>query len=59
MDFLNQATGQIRELFVSMTPAARVTALLLAGVIVVSLGYLFQHHSASQEFQKRSLDDTD
>ncbi len=49
MDFLNQATGQIRELFVSMTPAARVTALLLVGVIVVSLGYLFQHHSASPD----------
>ncbi len=49
MDFLNQATGQIRELFVSMTPAARVTALLLVGVIVVSLGYLFQHHSAGPD----------
>ncbi|MCH7750781.1 MAG: hypothetical protein IH898_01295 [Planctomycetes bacterium] len=49
MDFLNQATGQIRELFVSMTPAARVTALLLVGVIAVSLGYLFQHHSAGPD----------
>ena len=49
MDFLNQATGQIRELFLSMTPAARVTALLLVGVIVVSMGYLFQHHSASPD----------
>ncbi len=45
MDFLNQAIGQVRELFLSMTPAARVTALLLLGVIGVSLGYLFQHHS--------------
>ncbi len=49
MDFLNQATGQIRELFVSMTPAARVTSLLLVGVIAVSLGYLFQHHSAGPD----------
>ncbi|MCH8840301.1 MAG: hypothetical protein IH831_06415, partial [Planctomycetes bacterium] len=49
MDFLNQATSQIRELFVSMTPAARVTALLLVGVILVSLGYLFQHHSAGPD----------
>jgi len=49
MDFLNQATGQVRELFLSMTPAARVTALLLIGVITVSLGYLFQHNSASPD----------
>jgi len=46
MDFLNQATGQLRELMLSMTPAARVTALLLLGVIGVSLGYLVQHQTA-------------
>ncbi|MCG8447961.1 MAG: hypothetical protein MI725_00080, partial [Pirellulales bacterium] len=49
MDFLNQATGQIKELFESMTPAARVTAFLLLGVIVVSMGYLVQHHSAGPD----------
>ena len=49
MDFLNQATGQIREVILSMTPAARVTALLLLGVIGVSLGYLVQHQSASPD----------
>lgn len=49
MDFLNQALGQIRDLLQSMTPAARVTALLLVGVIVVSLGYLVQHHSANPD----------
>ncbi len=49
MDFLNQAAGQLRELVLSMTPAARVTALLLLGVIVVSLGYLVQHQSASPD----------
>ena len=49
MDFLNQATGQIRELLQSMTPAGRVTAALLLGVIVVSVGYLFQHQSAGPD----------
>jgi len=49
MDFLNQATGQLRELMLSMTPAARVTAMLLLGVIGVSLGYLVQHQSASPD----------
>jgi len=49
MDFLNQATGQLRELMLSMTPAARVTALLLLGVIGVSMGYLVQHQSASPD----------
>ena len=49
MDFLNQAISQIRELILSMTPAARVTALLLLGVIGVSLGYLVQHQSANPD----------
>lgn len=49
MDFLNQAAGQLRELMLSMTPAARVTALLLLGVIGVSLGYLVQHQSAGPD----------
>jgi len=49
MDFLNQAVSQIRELMLSMTPAARVTALLLVSVIGVSLGYLFQQHSAGPD----------
>lgn len=42
MDFFNQSINQLRELLMSMTPAARVTAFLLIGVIVVSLGYLVQ-----------------
>jgi flagellar M-ring protein FliF len=46
MAFLNQAIGQVRELFLSMTPAARVTALLLLGVIGISLAFLFQQHGA-------------
>ncbi|MEM9185666.1 MAG: hypothetical protein AAGB00_04135 [Planctomycetota bacterium] len=49
MDFLNQAIKQTRELFDSMTPAARVTSVLLLGVIVVSLGYLLQHQAASPD----------
>ena len=49
MDFLNQAIGQVRELFLSMTPAARVTAALLVGVIGVSLGFLVQQHSAGPD----------
>ncbi|QDV75246.1 hypothetical protein [Botrimarina mediterranea] len=42
MDFLNQTAAQVRELFASMTPGARVTAGLLVAVVVVSMGFLFQ-----------------
>jgi len=49
MDFLNQAVAQVRELLLSMTPAARVTALLLVGVIGVSLSYLVKHQTASPD----------
>ena len=49
MDFLNQALGQLRELLQSMTPAGRVTAALLIGVIIVSIGFLFQHQSAGPD----------
>ncbi|TWU00333.1 flagellar MS-ring protein [Botrimarina colliarenosi] len=42
MDFLNQTIAQLRELFASMTPGARVTAGLLLAVVVVSVGFLFQ-----------------
>ena len=38
MGFFNQSLAQIRELFASMTPAARITSGLLLGVIVVSFG---------------------
>ncbi len=44
MEFLNQAIGQVRELLLSMTPAARVTAVLLLGVIGISLTFLFRQH---------------
>lgn len=42
MNALNQTLAQIRELFASMTPGARITAGLLLAVVVVSLGFLFQ-----------------
>jgi flagellar M-ring protein FliF len=51
MGFLNQALAQLRDLFASMTPAARITSALLLGVIVVSLGYLFKGYAgAAEEF---------
>ncbi|MCA9269617.1 MAG: hypothetical protein KDA41_14145 [Planctomycetales bacterium] len=42
MDFFNRAVDQIKDLFASMTPGARITAGLLLVVIVVSLAFLFQ-----------------
>lgn len=49
MDFLNQAFAQVRDLVQSMTPAARVTSLLLVGVIAVSLGFLVKQNSAGPD----------
>jgi flagellar M-ring protein FliF len=49
MDFLNQAVAQVRDLFLSMTPAARVTSVLLVAVIGVSLGFLVQQQSAGPD----------
>src|SRR5262249_4470963 len=49
MDFLNKGLAQISELFRSMTPAARVTAGLLLLVVVVALGYLFNHQLAGPD----------
>jgi flagellar M-ring protein FliF len=43
MDFLNKGFAQVSELFRSMTPGARITAGLLSVLVVISLGYLFQH----------------
>jgi flagellar M-ring protein FliF len=49
MDFLNQALAQVSELFRSMTAGARITAGLLLAVVVISVGYLFQHQSAGPD----------
>ncbi len=42
MDFLNKIAEQLRELFASMTPGARITAGLLVAVVAVSIAFLFQ-----------------
>ncbi len=49
MDFINRAIAQILELFRSMTPGARITTGLLLAVVVVSLGYLFNHQSSTAD----------
>ena len=43
MDFLNHASSQVRDLLLSLTPAARITAGLLLTLVVISLAYLFNH----------------
>ena len=42
MGFLGQTTKSIKDLFGSMTPAARLTTAMLLGVIVVSSVFLFR-----------------
>ncbi|OHB84488.1 MAG: hypothetical protein A2V98_19045 [Planctomycetes bacterium RBG_16_64_12] len=49
MDFLNKSLAQLKDLFLSMTPGARITAGLLLAVVVISLGYLFTHEIAGPE----------
>ncbi len=49
MDFVNQTFSQLRDLFESMTPGARITAGLLLAVVVVSLGFLFQQSNAGPD----------
>jgi flagellar M-ring protein FliF len=49
MGFLNQSVAQLRDLFLSMTPAARITAALLLGVIGVSVAYLFQDYAGGSK----------
>jgi flagellar M-ring protein FliF len=49
MGFLNQSIAQLRDLFLSMTPAARITAALLVGVIGVSVAYLFQDYAGGSK----------
>jgi flagellar M-ring protein FliF len=49
MDFLNQASAQITNLFRSMSMGARIVAALLLTVIVVSLVYLFNHQFAGPD----------
>src|SRR6476660_3100333 len=49
MGFLNNAIAQLSELLRSMTPGARITAGLLLAVVVVSMGYLFQHAASGPD----------
>jgi flagellar M-ring protein FliF len=49
MDFINKTIAQITDLFRSMTPGARIMAGLLLAVLVVSMGYLFNHQSSSPD----------
>jgi flagellar M-ring protein FliF len=49
MNVFNQTAAQIRELFASMSPGARVTAGLLLAVVVVSFGYLFQQATSGPD----------
>ena len=46
MDFLNKSFAQLRDLFLSMTPGARLTTGLLLAVVVVSVVYLFRVQAA-------------
>lgn len=60
MDFLNKSLAQVSELFRSMTPGARLTAGLLVSVVIVSMGYLFQHRGSGPDaflFGGRALSD--
>jgi flagellar M-ring protein FliF len=49
MDFLSRAYSQLYDLYRSMTPSSRLTAGLLASVVLLSLGYLFTHQISSPE----------
>lgn len=49
MDFLNRAAEQVKDLFASMTPGARITAGLLLAVIIVSLVFLFRTSAGSPD----------
>jgi flagellar M-ring protein FliF len=49
MDVLNRVYAQLAELYRSMTPGSRLTAGLLATVVLLSAGYLATHQGASPE----------
>jgi flagellar M-ring protein FliF len=49
MNLFNQTAAQVRELFASMSPGARVTAGLLLAVVVVSFGLLFQQATSGPD----------
>jgi len=48
VNFLDSIGKQIRELFATMTPSARIMAALMAGVVIVSLGWIVSTQQSSQ-----------
>ncbi|MCA9241541.1 MAG: hypothetical protein KDA37_15130 [Planctomycetales bacterium] len=46
MDFLNKYLDNLRDLFASMTPGARLTTGALLAVVVVSIGFLFKQSTS-------------
>ncbi len=49
MDFLSRAYSQLYDLYRSMTPGSRLTAGLLAAIVLLSLGYLSTHQLSNPE----------
>jgi flagellar M-ring protein FliF len=49
MEFLNQALTQLKDLFRSMTPGARITTALLLAAVGVSLAYLFSYRGTTAD----------
>ncbi len=47
MDFLNQTSDQIKELYATMSVGGRITAAMLFAVVLLSVAYLFQYRSSS------------
>ncbi|MFO1065098.1 MAG: hypothetical protein U0892_14630 [Pirellulales bacterium] len=48
MSALEKLLQQVRELFSSMTPSARIISALMAGVIIVSMGWILSNQQSSK-----------
>jgi flagellar M-ring protein FliF len=51
MNFLNDFGNQIRDLFASMTPAARIMGGLMVAVVVVSLGWIMNGGASGTKYE--------
>ncbi len=51
MNFLNDIGNQIRDLFTSMTPSARIMAGLMVAVVVVSLGWIMTGGASGTKYE--------